>query len=72
MENFIEHFCHSRDYGSVSKKLKAENLLDLKIEQFVSYVKQNRGKRKSTLSFEVSPAKVIFPNKPRLIFLMKN
>ena len=55
MENFIESFCRSRDYWSVSKKLKAEELSDVKMEKFVHYVKENRNKRKSAaLSFEVS------------------
>ena len=61
MENFIGRFCLSRDYGSVSKKLKAENLFDVKIEKFVHYVKENRNKRKSTaLSFEVRHDQAIF------------
>ena len=54
METFITSFCYSRDYESISKKLKAENMLNVKIEKFVQYVKENRGKRKSTLSFEVT------------------
>ena len=52
MENLIGSFCESREYGSVSKKLKATDS-NVKIEKFVQYVTKNRGKRKSTLSFEV-------------------
>ena len=51
MERIIESFCHWRDYELVSKKLKAKSCM--KIEDFVHYVKENRGKRRSILSFEV-------------------
>ena len=56
MENFIEGFCGSRDYKSVSKKLDADTSLSKnEVKKFVDYVKENRNKRKSTaLSFEVS------------------
>ena len=54
MQNFVESFCESRKYGSVSKTLKATDFENLKIEKFVQYVRENKGKRKSTLSFEVN------------------
>ena len=56
MENIVEGFCGSRDYKSVSKKLKAAiSLSNNQMNKFVDYMKKNRSKRKSTaLSFEVS------------------
>ena len=60
METFIKSFCKSRDYGLGSKKLKATEFSNVTLEKFVLYVKENRGKRKSTLSFEVMFRTVIF------------
>ena len=54
MESIIEGLCVTRDYKSVSKKLNGAGILPCtQVKQFVQYVKDNRGKRKSTLSFEV-------------------
>ena len=72
MERIIESFCHWRDYELVSKKLKAKSFFNLKIEDFVHYVKQNRGKRKSTLSFEVTFDHWFLLSFFRYIFLKKN
>ena len=54
MQNFVESFCESKEYGSISKKLKATDFENKKIGKFVQYVRENKGKRKSTLSFEVN------------------
>ena len=55
MENIVEGFCDSRGYKSVPKKLKGTTkLTGERLQNFMKFVKKNRNKRKSTLSFEVS------------------
>lgn len=61
MENIVEGFCDSRGYKSVPKKLKGTTkLTGERLQNFMKFVKKNRNKRKSTLSFEVSLENVFY------------